>query len=137
MVIINIAINVFTAIIAGVGTYFLSHKMGKGAVYGSAFTTLVAGILFTFLDYLGIDSAFDLAAIAATAGYAGMVSEKHVENILQMMIVSIIVSLLFMLSKDFFVGIGGKLGTMAAVSCFAFIGCKKLVNKKQFNMVDK
>jgi hypothetical protein len=123
----NTIIIILVAIIGGIVAYYISHDLGKGPVVGSTIVTLGSGLIFTGLEYLGVPGTVELAIVATTAGYAGMVSKKYVNNMTQMVVVSIISGVLYILSTNLFVGIGGRLGTIAAVSCFAFIGLKRLI----------
>lgn len=130
-------INIIVGVLAGISSYYISHGLKKGPVYGSVIVTFSAGLLFSALDYLGVKGALDLAVIAAAAGYAGMVGNMYVKNLLEMAVVSIITGILYMFSTNLFVGIGGRLGVIAAVSCFAFIGLKRVYRYKYFQLFKK
>ncbi len=123
---IIILISVFGGCIA----FYVSHNLGKGPVYGSAIVTLLSGVIFMLLEHFGVSGSAELAIVATTASYAGMASKKYVMNIWQMAVVGVIAGTLYVLSTNLFVGIGGRLGTIAAVSCFAFIGLKKIIYAK-------
>lgn len=126
----NLIISIIVGVLSGVSSYYISQRLKKGPVYGSIVVTFIAGLLFTVLESIGISGALDLAVVAATAGYAGMVGNMYVKNLLEMSVVSIITSILYMSSTNLFVGIGGRLGVIAAVSCFAFIGLKRISKYK-------
>jgi len=127
---VNYIISILVGILSGISAYYISHKMEKGPVHGSAVVTFVSGIIFTLLENYGISGALDFAVVAATSGYAGMVGNNYVKNLKQMVFVSIIASTLLMISSTMFSGVGGRLGVIAAVSCFAFIGLKRVSNYK-------
>jgi hypothetical protein len=119
-------VNIFillTSIIAGICTYIISNKLNKGAVFASATVTLVSGIIFPhFFPELGST----LMLVAACASYAGMISVNNAPSIRDMIIISAITGLLFVVSSTAYVGIGGRLGTIAAISCLTWTGAKKL-----------
>lgn len=117
------------AIISGVATYAISNYLKKGAVFASATVTLISGIIF---PYFFPETGSTLMVIAACCSYAGMVSVKNVSNIGEMIIVSVITGMLFVIFKSAYPGIGGRLGTIAAISCIAWIGIKKVfIGSKQ------
>jgi hypothetical protein len=130
--------TLFVSIIAGILTYAVSIKLKKGGVFGSALIVLISGLLYKFylLDNMpGTIATF--AAVATTASYAGMVAEKNVKNIWEMAIVGLIAGALFLswwapgakAPIGLFAGVGGALGTIAAIACFAFISIKNLTVK--------
>jgi hypothetical protein len=116
----NLAI-IITTVLAGVLTYSISVNIGKGAVFGSAIVTLLAGL---FLPHF-FENGAALAVAATTASYAGMVAGKNVPNLLEMAAVGLIVGVVFILGAPTYIGVGGRLGAMAALSCFSWIGIKK------------
>ena len=111
------------SIIAGMATYAISNKLKKGPVIGSAVVTLVAGIVF---PYLSADLGLTLATVSACSSYAGMISVENALNVWEMAIISLITGILFIAASNAYIGIGGKLGTMAAISCFSWLGFKKV-----------
>ncbi len=113
---------IIVAIVSACVTYFISFNLKKGAVMASAIVTLCSGI---FLPYLLADGA-TLATVATTASYAAMVSQKKFPKITDMIFVGIICGTLFGLVQDVYVGVGGKLGTMAAISGFAWLGIRRI-----------
>jgi len=113
---------VLTAILAGVATYYIVVFLNKGVVFGSAVVTLTSGV---FLPHFIPELGSTLAVVATCASYAGMVAVKNVPNLIEMGIVGFIVGILFLLTFPAYVGIGGKLGTIAAIGCFVWIGIKK------------
>lgn len=113
---------VLTAILAGAATYYIAVFLNKGAVLGSAVVTLISGV---FLPYFVPELGTTLAVVATCASYAGMVAVKNVPSLIEMGAVGFIVGILFLLTAPAYVGIGGKLGTIAAIGCFVWIGIKK------------
>lgn len=114
---------VLSAIFGAVGAYWISISLNKGGVLGSAIITLLSGIIFPhFVPGLGPT----LASVATSASYAGMISKKNVPNLWEMVFVGCFVGIIFILSSSAYVGFGGKLGTIGAISCFAWLGLKQV-----------
>ena len=111
------------SVIAGVATYFVSHFLKKGAVIASAIITLIAGLM---LPHFFPEIGSTLAVAAACSSYAGMISLENALNLLEMAVISLMTGILFIASNSAYIGIGGRLGTIAAISCFAWLGFKKV-----------
>ena len=116
------------SIIAGVLTYVIANILKKGGVLASAIVTLVSGIIF---PHLFPEIGDKLMLVAACSSYAGMISVKKVAKLWEMLIISIIVGSLFMITISAYVGVGGRLGTIAAISCITWIGLKKRVLRRK------
>ena len=112
---------IITAILAGLLTYFISIKLEKGAVFGSAVVVLLSGL---FLPHF-FENGSLLAVVATTASYAGMVAGKNVPNLVEMGIVGLITGVVFILAQPVYLGVGGKLGVIGAIACLTWIGMKK------------
>ncbi len=117
-----------TAVIAGLATYIVSNFLKRGAVIGSAIITLVSGLM---LPYFFPENGQQLAVAAACASYAGMISIENALNLFEMAIISLMTGILFIAASSAYPGIGGRLGAMAAISCFAWLGFKKVFNVDQ------
>ncbi len=111
------------SIVAGMGTYIVSNILKRGPVIASAIITLVSGL---FLPYFFPTIGSGLAVAAACASYAGMISVENALNLLEMAIISLLTGILFIASTNSYIGIGGRLGTIAGISCFAWLGFKKV-----------
>ncbi len=111
------------AVIAGLSTYFVANLLQRGAVIASAIVTLAAGLL---LPHFFPAAGATLAAAAACASYAGMISVENAMNLREMAIVSLLTGILYVAADSAYPGIGGRLGTIAAISCFAWLGFKKV-----------
>lgn len=108
---------------AGMATYGVSNILKRGAVIASAIITLVSGLLIPhFFPTIGNV----LVTAAACSSYAGMISMENALNLGEMAIISLMTGILFIASSNAYVGIGGRLGTIAAISCFAWLGFKKV-----------
>lgn len=111
------------SIISGITTYIVSHILKRGPVIASAIVTLIAGIMLPyFFPLIGVT----LASVAACSSYAGMISVENALNLREMSIISLITGILYIATINAYVGIGGKLGTIAAIACFAWLGFKKV-----------
>lgn len=119
-------IMILVAVVAAVAAYTISIEMGKGGVFGSAVVTLVAGVLFRYLEAEGFITITGLAVVATTAGYAGMAAQKNIANVKEMAIVGLITGILYIAGANAFVGVGGRLGTIAAIACFSWVGLKSI-----------
>ncbi len=117
----NILLIIFTAIAAGLATYIIANYLNKGAVLASASVTLVSGIIF---PYFFPSMGTTLMVVAACASYGGMVSRKNAPSLIDMIMISSIIGLLFTLTTTAYAGVGGRLGTIAAISCFTWIGVR-------------
>lgn len=111
------------SMIAGIATYFISNILKRGIVIASAVVTLIAGIM---LPYFFPSIGDTLALAAACSSYAGMISVENALNLLEMAVISLMTGILFIAASSAYIGIGGRLGTMAAISCFAWLGFKKV-----------
>ena len=122
------------SIIAGISTYAISNILKKGTVFASAIVTLISGIVF---PYFFPEIGGKLMLVAACASYAGMVSVKHVPKLWEMSIISIMTGCLFIITILAYEGVGGRLGTIAAISCITWIGFKKAIRTIKRQYVEK
>ena len=111
------------SIVAGMSTYIVSNILKRGAVIASAVITLVSGLM---LPYFFPSMGAVLSTAAACSSYAGMISLENALNLLEMSIISLMTGILFIAAKSAYIGIGGRLGTIADISCFAWLGFKKV-----------
>lgn len=111
------------SIAAGMVTYIVSNILKRGGVIASAIITLVSGLM---LPYFFPTMGNMLALAAACSSYAGMISVENALNLFEMAIISLMTGILFIAASSAYIGIGGRLGTIAAISCFAWLGFKKV-----------
>ncbi|HHT50184.1 MAG TPA: hypothetical protein GXZ78_01770 [Eubacteriaceae bacterium] len=121
----NIAILI-AGIIGSVGSYWISLYLNKGATMGAALMTLLSGLVFPNLPFIEPALGATLAVVSTTGAYAGMISKKNVPNIVEMVVIGVFVGTISILAMTTYSGVGGKLGTMAAISCLAWLGIKKV-----------
>lgn len=114
------------AVLATSLTYTIIFKLKKGPVLASALVTLTSGLL---LPYVFPEKGVLLTTVATAGSYAAMVSKDKFPRLLDMVFVGLICGLVFILTQEVFVGVGGRLGSIAAISCFTWLGIKKAKNK--------
>lgn len=116
-------IILITSVVAGIATYIVSNTLKRGAVISSAIITLVSGLI---LPYFFPSMGAMLASSAACSSYAGMISLENALNPLEMAVISLMTGILFIVASKAYPGIGGRLGTIAAIACFAWLAFKKV-----------
>ncbi len=115
---------IIVSIIAALASYYININLKRGGVFGAAVVILVAGFIFPhFTPEIG----GNLALIATISAYAGMISTAKFPHIWEMVFVGIIAGLVFIASLAAYAGVGGKLGTIAAISCLTWLGIKKVL----------
>lgn len=118
---------VAVSVLATCLTYLINTKTKKGPVFASAIVALSSGIL---LPYLFKESGITLATMATCGSYAAMVSKEKFPRICDMVFVGLICGVVFILATNVFVGVGGRLGAMGAISGFTWLGIKKVKNNR-------
>lgn len=112
------------AVFGGVTAHFVSVQLQRGAVLGSAIVVLFSGLVFpAIFGPLGTQ----LALAATTASYAGMISEQKCAGLFPMVAISVVAGAFFAISHSVFPGVGGRLGTIAAIACLSVIGYRSLL----------
>ncbi len=111
------------SILAGISTYIVSNILKRGGVIASSIVTLISGLM---IPYFFPSMASVLTTAAACSSYAGMISVENALNLFEMSVISLLTGILFIASSSAYIGIGGRLGTIAAISCFAWLGFKKV-----------
>lgn len=119
----EVIIVLMISVAGGMATYFVNNILKRGAVIASAIITLVSGLM---LPYFFPQMGSTLVTAAACSSYAGMISVENALNVWEMAIISLITGILYIAASSAYVGIGGRLGTIAAISCFAWLGFKKV-----------
>lgn len=120
----NAGLVVPASVVGAVATTVLSVRLGLGAVVGSALVGLAAGIgLPPVLPEFG----GTLAAAAFCASFVGMSSPDRLAGEWQVALAGAVCGLVFVAVSAVLVGAGGKLGTVAFVSCVTVFGGEKLL----------
>ncbi|ACB83688.1 hypothetical protein [Natranaerobius thermophilus] len=107
-------------------TYYISVHLGKGNVLGSAVVVFMAGLLETVFPGL---ITTEHAGVLAAASYAGMVSGDKIGSMRQVTALGIICGMMFIATAPAYVGFGGRLGTLAALSCGTFFGYRTILER--------
>lgn len=110
------------AIVGAVGTVVLSVRLAFGAVLGSGVVGVVAGIGFPALSPT---AGATLAAVAFCASFVGMSSSDRLA-LHEVAGAGAVSGLLYLVVQPAFAGAGGKLGTVAFVSCLTLAGVGRL-----------
>ena len=113
---------VVAAAVAALATFAVSVRLGHGPVVGSAVVGLVAGLVCPPL-LAGGDA---VAAVAFCASFAGMAAPARIPSPGAMLLAGGTAGLAFVGATPYFVGFGGKLGTIAFAACLATAGVLSL-----------
>lgn len=113
---------VLAAAAAALATYAVSVRLGHGPVVGSAVVGLAAGIVCPPLFAAG-DA---VAAVAFCASFAGMAAPERIPGVGAMLLAGGTTGVAFVGAAPYFVGFGGKLGTIAFASCLVTAGALSL-----------
>ena len=121
---------ILLSITSALATRELNVHYKLGAVRASALVSLSVGLLVYFL---GENTLY--AGVAMGASFAAMSNEKVMPSRLWMVVCSMIFGLLFVgISHSFFIGLGGRLGAVAAISVVMTLGIMKVgmyINEKR------
>ena len=117
-----------TAIIAGIITHWVSVILQRGPVMASALVVLTSGLI---LPAFFADLGTELALVATTASYAGMASKDWVASPREMGVVGLLCGVLYIAGRAAYPGVGGRLGTIAAIACLAWLGARLLARRQQ------
>ncbi|THE65078.1 hypothetical protein D8Y22_07580 [Salinadaptatus halalkaliphilus] len=113
-----VGVVVPVAVAGAVATVFLSLRLELGAVVGSGLVGVLAGVGFPLL-LPGVGET--LAAVAFCASFVGMSSAKRL-SVGHVAVAGGVSGLVYLAVTPAVTGAGGKLGTIAFVSCIAVIG---------------
>ena len=113
---------VVAAALAAVVTFLISVRLGHGPVVASAVVGLAAGILCPPLFAAG-DA---VAAVAFCASFAGMATAERIPGPGAMLLAGGTAGVAFVGAAPYFVGFGGKLGTIAFAACLVTTGVLSL-----------
>jgi hypothetical protein len=113
---------VVAAAVAALVTFLVSVRLDHGPVVGSAVVGLAAGIVCPPLFAAG-DA---LAAVAFCASFAGMATPERIPGPGAMLLAGGTAGVGFVGAAPYFVGFGGKLGTIAFAACLVAAGVLSL-----------
>ena len=86
--------------------------------FSAVLSTALVGFVGSFFHFL--------APIIYVGSFAGMTSQEYLSQPAQMVFISLVGAGVYLLSKRHLVGFGGKLGTVAFVSCCFLVLTKNL-----------
>ncbi len=102
----------FAVLIGALAAYSISHDMGLGPVVASSLVGILAFVVFP--DY----------SVAAYCGsFVGMTSNTLLFNWFEVGLAGSLAGVIFVLTKDIFTGVGGKLGTIALIGTSVICTC--------------
>ncbi len=110
---------VFYSVVAAVVTYILNIRLKHGPVFSSGIVGLLGGLI---MPALFPEIGNTLAVMVICASYAGMSSRDRIPNEIYIAIVGLLTAFFFIWSIPYFGGTGGKLGTIAFISCIIIRG---------------
>ncbi len=113
-----LTLSMASAVVAGLAGFAGRKYLHLTSVQVSAIIALLSGLV---LPRAFEDGAF-LAAVCTCVSYAVMSSEEVIHTPMQMVLVSCLCAGIAYLGRSCLVGIGGRLGSFAALAVFAFVG---------------
>lgn len=120
----RVLLIVIICVSSGLATHYVNHFTTRGPVFASALIALLAGLT---LPRLLPNQGATLALAATCASYAGMAARSRLKSFWDMALCGVFVSVLFVLTENVFVGIGGKLGTIAGIAVISIWGVRSLL----------
>ncbi len=121
----TLLLGIILGLLWGFASYVLRQRTKLTVVQVSASLTLVAGLL---LPRLGGDGWL-FATLCTAVSYATMSSVERCERLWETLLVSGLCSLIVIFGQNVLVGIGGRLGTFAAIAVLIFILLKTQINR--------
>ncbi|MDO7975713.1 hypothetical protein [Oceanotoga teriensis] len=103
-------------------TFFLQYYLNKDLVASSSILSLLGALIFPVIFF---EKGVDLSVLFMASTFAGMSTDKKINNFAFMVLVSFFVSIIFVYSYSHFGGGGGKLGT---ISFGCVLGVKGICN---------
>ncbi len=116
------AVLVVVAALAAAATFVVSVGLDHGPVVGSAIIGLLAGLVCPPL----LAAGDTVAAVAFCASFAGMATPERIPGTGAMIVAGAVSGLVFVGAAPYFVGFGGKLGTIAFTACLFTAGIRSL-----------
>jgi len=114
---------ILVAVVSTALTYYLHNHNNFSPVVASSMVGLLGGFLFPLL----IPGQGEiLAVVSYCASFTGMSNKMRLPTILKVVAAGLFTGIIFHFSSPFFVGLGGKLGTIALGSTLAVWGFSEL-----------
>jgi FtsH-binding integral membrane protein len=118
----------FTALFAVFITNYLNirHKLGpiKASVYSSVVVSLIFYIINSNIS--PTESTLVIPLVFFGASFIGMANEKHLNSNYSKIIAALIFSIIYVNTRNIFVGYGGGLGTIAFISVLITYAVNKI-----------
>lgn len=105
-------------------TYFLSKILNNDVVFSSSIVSLIGALIMPEI-ISNYTNDYTLLLMAST--FAGMSSKEKINNVFEVILISIALPILFIYSYSHFGGGGGKLGTIAFGAVLASYGIKNIL----------
>lgn len=121
---LTMALNMLIALVCGVAGFWLRQNTKLTVTEMSALLALTAGLVLPRIFAEGALFALTCTAVS----YAAMCSSERCCSYRQILIISAICSLVIYLGQSVLVGVGGRLGTSAAVSVLLCTLARNLLN---------
>lgn len=129
----TLLLSLVISLLCGGAGFWLRQKTKLTVVEVSALLTLTAGLVLPRLFSEG-----NLFAITCTAvSYATMCNEKRAGRYLDILPISAVCALVIYFGQTILVGVGGRLGTSAAVSVLLFVVAKNFFSPGSVKSVAK
>ncbi|MGB3958037.1 MAG: hypothetical protein WBM05_08300 [Limnochordia bacterium] len=123
----TLLLNIVIALVCGAAGFWLRQNTKLSVVEVSAILALTAGLVLPPLLQEGALFALTCTAVS----YAAMCSSERCCSYREMLIISAICSLVIYFGQSVLVGIGGRLGTSAAVSVLLCLLAKRFLSPNQ------
>lgn len=115
-------LGILIAMIWGAAGFWLRQHTKLTLVEVSALLALTAGLI---LPRIFVDGGF-FALVCTAVSYAAMCSDERMCSYGEMLVVSIFCALILYFGQNILVGVGGRLGTSAAVAVLLLVLIKSL-----------
>lgn len=107
------------SVIAAITSNIINLRLKHGAVFGSGVVGLLGGLIMPYL-YPAIGG--NIAIMMICASFAGMTAPTRLPNEIYIGLAGVFSAFFYIYSMPYFGGTGGKLGTIAFISCIIIRG---------------
>lgn len=121
----ELILTLIVGISGALATFIASHKLHWGAVKASSILSLSVAIIMDFIPF----ELVDIASVFFGGSFVGMCSNKLFQ-LKEVLLASVLYSLIYLTTYSQFDSIGGSLGTAACISCALTFGVTQLKLKR-------